>query len=454
MATTQYVGARYVPEFADPAEWSSDLAYEPLTIVIHEGNSYTSKQFVPKGIDIDNDKFWALTGNYNAQVEGYRKEVMQYNERINDANINANTALQIAKNASNKTDLRDVCLFFGDSWTADSHHNPVPNNDGSWVKSVADSLGCDYKIFATAGALLSGTANIDFTNQITSAISTVTDIPRVKWIIVLGGANDYQSVNTVTPQSFQDGVYNQLTRLKTHYTHAKIVFVPMNMFYLRCGYSNNPGIPNVTIPGERYTLFVYMCENLVRRFNANVIYLKNFAEYFRYNGQDVYRPNDDSSYTDGGGTIHPNIRGNRIIADFIINGIYGNGYRYPLLNMSSVNDAVTIDQNHCQFNGSSIIWNLQFTTRNMNVIENTFIPLFKIMNEEYPRVISDSTGDASGFHYLGEANCVTEKLNVKLYVRDITKLNEDNAQVYMFTSSQFSGNKGFCVNAVTEIMGA
>lgn len=84
MATTQYVGARYVPLFADPAEWSNANAYEPLTIVVHEGNSYTSKMAVPKGVDISNEKYWALTGNYNAQVEEYRKEVKTFGTQIDD----------------------------------------------------------------------------------------------------------------------------------------------------------------------------------------------------------------------------------------------------------------------------------------------------------------------------------------------------------------------------------
>lgn len=75
MAVTQYVGSRYVPLLADPMEWSSAKTYEPLTIVLHEGNSYTSRQFVPLGIDISNTSFWALTGNYNAQVEQYRRDV-------------------------------------------------------------------------------------------------------------------------------------------------------------------------------------------------------------------------------------------------------------------------------------------------------------------------------------------------------------------------------------------
>ena len=78
----EYTGMRYVPVFADPPEWSSANSYEALEIVIHAGNSYTSKTFVPVGIDISNSAYWALTGNYNAQVEQYRQEVQQFDGRI------------------------------------------------------------------------------------------------------------------------------------------------------------------------------------------------------------------------------------------------------------------------------------------------------------------------------------------------------------------------------------
>lgn len=82
MAVTQYIGARYVPTFADPAEWINTRTYEPLTIVLHEGNSYASRQFVPAGIDITNENYWLETGNYNAQVEQYRTEVRAFDGRI------------------------------------------------------------------------------------------------------------------------------------------------------------------------------------------------------------------------------------------------------------------------------------------------------------------------------------------------------------------------------------
>lgn len=91
MAVTQYVGARYVPLFAEPLEWDNTKTYEPLTIVYNNGNSYTSRQYVPVGIDITNTHYWALTGNYNAQIEQYRDEVQRYDARItaNDTAIKA-----------------------------------------------------------------------------------------------------------------------------------------------------------------------------------------------------------------------------------------------------------------------------------------------------------------------------------------------------------------------------
>lgn len=74
MATKEYIGARYVPLFADPIEWDKTKTYEPLTIVYYGGNSYTSRQYVPSDIEITNETYWALTGNYNAQIEQYRKD--------------------------------------------------------------------------------------------------------------------------------------------------------------------------------------------------------------------------------------------------------------------------------------------------------------------------------------------------------------------------------------------
>ena len=98
MSVREYIGARYVPLFADPIEWDNTQSYEQLTVVTHLGNSYTSKQPVPAGIDLSNTTYWAPTGNYNAQVEFYRQEVAQMGQTVaqTDAALRADVAQSIS----------------------------------------------------------------------------------------------------------------------------------------------------------------------------------------------------------------------------------------------------------------------------------------------------------------------------------------------------------------------
>lgn len=103
MSVTQYIGARYVPLFN--GEWDVSKSYDPLTIVLHNGNSYTSVQAVPSGIDIEDTGFWAETGNYNAQVEAYRKEVLTFASQIEGAVEDAAEAKSQVKAASDKADV-------------------------------------------------------------------------------------------------------------------------------------------------------------------------------------------------------------------------------------------------------------------------------------------------------------------------------------------------------------
>ena len=79
---SQYIGSRYVPIFADPIEWDIHKSYESLTIVTHDGESYTSKCNVGPGIDITNTRYWAKTGAYNAQVEQYKSEVRDLSSQV------------------------------------------------------------------------------------------------------------------------------------------------------------------------------------------------------------------------------------------------------------------------------------------------------------------------------------------------------------------------------------
>ena len=74
MTVREYIGARYVPLFI--GEWSNTVSYEPLSIVSYQGNSYTSRQAVPIGVNITDATYWVVSADFNAQVDAYRREVL------------------------------------------------------------------------------------------------------------------------------------------------------------------------------------------------------------------------------------------------------------------------------------------------------------------------------------------------------------------------------------------
>lgn len=111
VGTRQYIGARYVPIFGRKGEesiqWDNSAPYEPLTIVLHQGNSFTSRQYVPAGVDITNATYWASTGVYNAQIEQYRQEVLQFGDRITNTE---NAITNLDTTLTNKIDTLDTTL--------------------------------------------------------------------------------------------------------------------------------------------------------------------------------------------------------------------------------------------------------------------------------------------------------------------------------------------------------
>ena len=85
--TSMYIGARYVPIFADPVEWNDKREYEPLTIVVHNGDCYTSKCYVPKGAQLPpypegQTKYWVKTSDYNGQFADLKKTVLDLSRLV------------------------------------------------------------------------------------------------------------------------------------------------------------------------------------------------------------------------------------------------------------------------------------------------------------------------------------------------------------------------------------
>ena len=133
----QYVGARYVPKFATPVEWAADTSYEALTIVTFNNASYTSKVQVPPtvGNPANNPQYWALTGNYNAQVEQYRQETENYNARVEqyrqeteNIKINYSKCFDTAANMIADTSLTEGMIV------KTLGYNKISDNGGAFYK--------------------------------------------------------------------------------------------------------------------------------------------------------------------------------------------------------------------------------------------------------------------------------------------------------------------------------
>lgn len=254
----QYVGARYVPVFADPLEWSDTIGYEPLTVVLHEGNSYTSRQSVPVGIDIGNTTYWAETGNYNAQIEAYRREVLAYDGRIT-ANANAIAAETQARESEVAEAMADIAAetqarINGDNALAlriDSlaKQTPVQNENGRNAVFIGDSfmaptVSYPQKLAYFTAQLMGWTmynyayggsgwvdeagASMNFYHQIQKAAQQISiPVADVDYIVIGGGFNDWNDPTPLTYNQLYSAALQTIKEARAQFPNAQIIAIPM-----------------------------------------------------------------------------------------------------------------------------------------------------------------------------------------------------------------------------------
>ena len=282
----EYTGMRYVPVFADPPEWSSANSYEPLEIVIHAGNSYTSKTFVPVGIDISDPQYWALTGNYNAQVEQYRQEVLKLDGRVNDnAQAIANLKVELLS--------QKHMVLIGDSYT-----NPaVPlENTPLWWEYVCKNLNVVAHNYAKGGAGYQVPGNL-FSTQVAKAVADTTyDHKMVEYCVVYGGINDIGQIAATMVQNVYDA-------LQKEFVNAKVVIA------LNAGQKNQRNHSN-----NRRTLVRDMAQS----------------------GIDIFSTAGIELFIDTVDSTHPSTQGNKVLGAYMASKIGGIGFSYVSTAQNSI----------------------------------------------------------------------------------------------------------------------
>lgn len=199
----QYVGARYVPKIM--GEWNKALQYEALSIVTHLGNSFTSKVPVPPNIDITNTDYWINTGNYNSQVEAYRKETAQVRNDLNNEIINR------------KNDSKDNILWIGDSYSVNYSHK-LPNG----VRYMLNAK--NWYEYSKGGAGFAGAwAGASFNDLIEEAKNDLSDSQKemIKYVYIVGGAND----SSFSWTQLKDKVVSTVQNARNSFPNAQVCFI-------------------------------------------------------------------------------------------------------------------------------------------------------------------------------------------------------------------------------------
>lgn len=233
MAIKQYIGARYVPKFATPIEWQENTAYEGMTIVTYNNSSYTSKKSVPTtvGIPPQNDEYWALTGNYNAQVEEYRQDTLTYKETVEgykeevDKYKNDTDSKFTKQNNYNHRNF----ILIGDSFSigVNGDNNKTVHTNGGWIKRFANSIKNsnvyydtrDYQAFY--GSVYGGAFSI--TNSYLSKLKYIEedndiDADTITDIVVMGGTNEPSDNST----QIENDMQTFITYCQEKYRNARI----------------------------------------------------------------------------------------------------------------------------------------------------------------------------------------------------------------------------------------
>lgn len=187
MGVRQYVGARYVPQII--GEWNGQTVYEPLSVVTYNFGSYTSKKAVPAGVAPTNDEYWALTGQYNAQVEEYRQEVEGLKGAVEE----------VKAEVENMTYKRYYLLV------GDSYANPTYNG---WATQLVNMMGWtdeDYTISYKGGYAFHG-------DQLLSLITKLSQATRNKVtdLIIISAGNDMAVGNQGEVESYVRNFFQQV----------------------------------------------------------------------------------------------------------------------------------------------------------------------------------------------------------------------------------------------------
>lgn len=337
VGTRQYIGARYVPMFGrqgeESIEWDNSAPYEPLTIVLYQGDSYTSRTYVPTGALLTDTRYWVETGNYSGQIEAYREEVLAFDGRITDVEEGLSSEIQNRTTAD--TALQNlainrgsVVILIGDSYA--EGYTPDGTVVG-WVERARQYLakaGITAKTGYQGGSAF---ANGHFLTILQSIVSNMTadEKNRCTTVVIGGCYNDHGQ----SEANVRTGVENVANYVRTNLKNATCRLITVG----RC------------VTGLTTGLHVDTTMNSVK--NAAINWYVTGTE----NGMQVDLTglaclNENSLFSSD--FVHPKAEGNIRIARHVVNLILGSNLSTHRLGNVSESSADVVGANGWTYYGS------------------------------------------------------------------------------------------------------
>ena len=211
-------------------EWDKTRTYEPLMVVTYQGASYTSRQYVPAGIEITNESYWVLSANYNAQVEAYRKEVQEFDGRI-AANANSIVAEKTRAEGAEQTlqgNIDNLNTALADEGT--SRFN-ADNALQAQVDGLKEEQYENFKPETTIEASYFGRIVTKFlTNKLPQSIA----IKPNSYVMIFANEDNSSGVNSCTVVEASRSTGELLNMYERDFGHANSCFYDedTNKFYV------------------------------------------------------------------------------------------------------------------------------------------------------------------------------------------------------------------------------
>ena len=272
----QYVGARYVPKIM--GEWNKALQYEALSVVTYMGNSFTSKVPVPANVEIDNTDYWINTGNYNAQVEAYRKETED-----------------VANDLTNyKNSFKTFALYFGNSYS-----RGVGSTNNKGLYALTKDIYDDSKLYSGDGTGFidyGEHANDTFLTHLNDAINdTSYDHNKVTHINIIGAWGESREIakdGAITGSSkISNAIQTFMELVKVHFPNCKEVnyaWCEIRYFYMQTLHGINNSARSEWLVNS---IMSKVCEQQGMNYLGWCSWNWNFSKL--YVSADNYHPNDN-----------------------------------------------------------------------------------------------------------------------------------------------------------------